>query len=84
MCSACEEEPTRSTEPGVATEMVAGNFAAGGRWSAGVATVLWGSGTSPYARAREGPLASGTSKVVVNLFYVAIEVPGFTRRDLTP
>ena len=36
------------------------------------------------ARAREGPLASGTSKVVVNLFHVAIEVPGFTRRDLTP
>lgn len=36
------------------------------------------------ARAREGPLASGTSKVVVNHFYVAIEVPGFTRRDLTP
>ena len=24
------------------------------------------------------------SKVVVNPFYVAIEVPGFTRRDLTP
>jgi hypothetical protein len=36
------------------------------------------------ARAGEGPLASGTSKVVVNHFYVAIEVPGFTRRDLTP
>jgi hypothetical protein len=28
--------------------------------------------------------ASSTSEVVVNLFYVAIEVPGFTRRDLTP
>ena len=36
------------------------------------------------ARAGEGLLASSTSKVVVNLFNVAIEVPGFTRRDLTP
>ena len=36
------------------------------------------------ARAGEGLLASSTSKIVVNLFNVAIEVPGFTRRDLTP
>ena len=36
-------------------------------------------------RARGGGAAlCSTSKVVVNLFYVAIEVPGFTRRDLTP
>ena len=36
------------------------------------------------ARAGEGLRLRSTSKVVVNLFYVAIEVPGFTRRDLTP
>jgi hypothetical protein len=36
------------------------------------------------ARAGEGLRLRSTSKVVVNPFYVAIEVPGFTRRDLTP
>ena len=36
------------------------------------------------ARVGEGLRLRSTSKVVVNPFYVAIEVPGFTRRDLTP